>query len=108
MLCMIRERGRLGFKKLRKFNLAMLAKQVWRLVNYSNPLVIKLMQARYYHKSDFFFSATLDNNSNYVYRSIVQTQEMMEEKCRTSNGVKIQRFERYRGYHRYIMDTLLQ
>lgn len=52
-LCEVNEEGGLDFKKLRDFNVAMLAKQAWRLINNVNPLVTKLMQARYYHNSDF-------------------------------------------------------
>lgn len=52
-MCVSKENDGLGFKKLRSFNLFMLAKQGWRLVNNVNPLVTKLMQARYYPNSDF-------------------------------------------------------
>ncbi|KAL8120503.1 hypothetical protein AgCh_017618 [Apium graveolens] len=45
MLCEA-NRGGLGFKKLGEFNMAMLAKQGWRLLNNSNPLVTQLMNAR--------------------------------------------------------------
>lgn len=42
----MKEDGGLGFKRLKSFNVSMLAKQAWRLINNTNPLVTKLMQAR--------------------------------------------------------------
>lgn len=44
-LCTVKEDGGLGFKKLKEFNIEMLAKQAWRLLNNDNPLVTKLIQA---------------------------------------------------------------
>lgn len=52
-LCEVKEGGGLVFKKLREFNIAMLAKQAWRLMNNSNPLVTNLMKARYFANSEF-------------------------------------------------------
>lgn len=52
-LCKIKEDGGLGFKRLRSFNIAMLAKQAWRLINNVNSLVTQLMHARYFPQSDF-------------------------------------------------------
>ena len=43
-LCEVKGEG-LGFKNLRDFNIAMLAKQAWRLMNGANPLVTIIMKA---------------------------------------------------------------
>ena len=52
-LCAV-EDGGMRFRKLRSFNVAMLAKQAWRLINNINSLVTQLMRARYFPNSDFF------------------------------------------------------
>lgn len=52
-LSIIKEAGGLGFKKMREFNISMLAKQAWRLINNVNPLVTTFMKARYYPQTDF-------------------------------------------------------
>lgn len=65
ILCVVKEEGGLGFRKLREFNVAMLIKQAWLLINNVNALVTKLMQARYYLKSDFPY-ATLGSSPSYV------------------------------------------
>lgn len=42
-MCTAKEGGGLGFKKLNKFNIELLAKQGWRLLNNQNPLVTSIM-----------------------------------------------------------------
>lgn len=63
----------------------MLAKQSWRLINNSNPLVTKLMQARYYPDTDFF-NAKLGNNPSFVWRSLFETQSIIQKGCRRRIG----------------------
>ncbi|XP_074351625.1 uncharacterized protein LOC141690750 [Apium graveolens] len=84
-LCDVKEGGGLGFKELRSFNLAMLAKQAWRLINNINPLVTQLMRARYYPKSDFL-NAKLGANPSYVWRSIMESQDVVRQGCRCRIG----------------------
>ncbi|KAL8108548.1 hypothetical protein AgCh_024858 [Apium graveolens] len=79
------EDGGLGFKKLREFNVAMLAKQAWRIVNEVNPLVTKVMRARYFAGSNFL-EAKLGNNPSYVWRSLMETQEVIRQGCRRRIG----------------------
>lgn len=76
-LCVPKEYGGLGLKELRKFNLAMLAKQGWRLLNESNPLVTAVMKARYYPKVNFL-NADLGSNPSYVWRSIMEALDAVK------------------------------
>lgn len=48
-MCEVKETGGLGFRKLYEFNLTMLAKQAWRLINNVNPLVTALMKRNIIH-----------------------------------------------------------
>ncbi|XP_074342892.1 putative mitochondrial protein AtMg00310 [Apium graveolens] len=52
-LCVVKEVGGRGFKRLRDFNIAMLAKQAWHLINNSDPLASDLIKARWYPNSGF-------------------------------------------------------
>ncbi|XP_074352546.1 putative mitochondrial protein AtMg00310 [Apium graveolens] len=80
-LAEVKEGGGLGFKKLREFNLAMIAKQAWRLLNNLNPLVTTIMKARYYRDTDFL-NANLGVNPSYTWRSIMVVQENMKQGSR--------------------------
>lgn len=72
-LCMPKASGRLGVHDLKKFNLSMLAKQGWRILNASNPLVTAIMKAKYFPNTDFL-NAQLGSNPSYAWRSIMSAQ----------------------------------
>ena len=59
----------MGFKDLRAFNLAMLAKQGWRLLHDNNSLVYQCLQARYFPRSHLF-DAKVSPNCSFVWKSI--------------------------------------
>lgn len=80
-VCDVKEEGGFVFRKLVEFNLAMLAKQAWRLINNVNPLVTQLMKTKYYPRSDFL-QALVGENPSYVWRSIVEAQEVVAQGCR--------------------------
>ncbi|XP_074323048.1 uncharacterized protein LOC141659993 [Apium graveolens] len=66
----------------------MLAKQSWRLMVESNPLVSEFMKARYYPKTDFM-NASLGPNPSYLWRSLLQTQDVLKQgmKKKIGNGL---------------------
>ncbi|KAL8100316.1 hypothetical protein AgCh_032534 [Apium graveolens] len=84
-LCMPKRNGGLGVRNLKKFNLAMLAKQGWRILNESNTLVAAIMKAKYFPTTDFL-SAQLGSNPSYVWRSIMSAQEIVKMGTRRKIG----------------------
>ena len=84
-LCGVKEDGGLGFKKLRSFNIAMLAKQSWRLINNINPIVTQLMRARYYPNS-YFLNAQIAANPSYACRSIIESKDVVRQGCKRRIG----------------------
>lgn len=64
-ISVVKSNGGLGLKQLRTFNIAMLAKQVWRILNNSNPLVTVILKARYFSNT-IFLNAGLGVNPSYV------------------------------------------
>lgn len=84
-LCNAKEDGGLGFKHLHQFNIEMLVKQGWRLLNNVNPLVTDLMKAKYYPHTNFL-NAKLGTNPSYMWRSIMEAQEVIRQGSRKRIG----------------------
>ncbi|XP_042944640.1 uncharacterized protein LOC122278525 [Carya illinoinensis] len=62
-------RGGLGFRELKCFNKAMLAKQVWRILNNPNSLVARVMQEKYF-KGKSVLDAKLGYSPSLIWRSL--------------------------------------
>ncbi|XP_073367695.1 uncharacterized mitochondrial protein AtMg00310-like [Aegilops tauschii subsp. strangulata] len=73
-----KKEGGLGFKDLHTFNLAMLAKQAWRLLDNLDSLCAQVLKARYYLDSDIFHAEAKDGIS-YAWRSILQGVEVLKQ-----------------------------
>ena len=71
-------------------NSVLLAKQAWRLLSNLTSLVAKVYQARYYPDSTFL-DAKLTENPSYVWRSIMEVQNLIHAgtKWRIGIGEKV-------------------
>ena len=47
-MCLPKGKGGMGFHGLKCFNVALLAKQSWRLLEGTNPLLLKILKVRYF------------------------------------------------------------
>lgn len=61
--------GGMGFRDLQKFNKALLAKQVWRLITQPNLLVSKVLKAKYYPKESIF-NCNVPRNASWLWQSL--------------------------------------
>ena len=68
-MCLPKERGGLGFRDLKTFNLALLAKQGWRLQTNSSSLFYRVYKAKYFPRCDFV-DAELGGQPSYAWKSI--------------------------------------
>ncbi|CAB4268750.1 unnamed protein product [Prunus armeniaca] len=84
-LCRPKHEGGLGFRNLYAFNLALVAKQVWRLAHNPHSLVARLLKARYYRDCSIL-EATLGNSPSYVWRSLCQAKVVLERGSRWRIG----------------------
>ncbi|XP_019183947.1 PREDICTED: uncharacterized protein LOC109178852 [Ipomoea nil] len=75
----------MGFKRLHEFNVALLAKQGWRLLTNPESLVARVFKARYYPTSSFY-EATIGGNPSYAWRSIFAGQALLKSGCRRRIG----------------------
>ncbi|KAK4399546.1 putative mitochondrial protein [Sesamum angolense] len=53
-LCKSKVQGGLGFRDLQAFNLAMLSKQLWRIISKPDSLLCRVLRARYFPYGHFF------------------------------------------------------
>ncbi|XP_019180195.1 PREDICTED: uncharacterized protein LOC109175386 [Ipomoea nil] len=86
-MCLPKDRGGLGFKRLHHFNVALLAKQGWRLMVHPESLVARLLKAKYFPHCEFL-DASLGRNPSSIWRSILVGQQILRKGAarRISNG----------------------
>ena len=84
-LCAPKACGGMGFKQLKEFNLAMYAKQGWRLQTGVDSLLVRVFKAKYFPNSDFK-SASLGSNPSYAWRSLMAAQVVVKEGSRWQVG----------------------
>lgn len=80
----------MGFRKMEAFNLALLARQGWRLLQYPDTFLARLLKARYFPSSSFF-EATPGYNPSYTWRSLLHGQDILNKGCHwlVGNGASI-------------------
>ncbi|XP_019175849.1 PREDICTED: uncharacterized protein LOC109171175 [Ipomoea nil] len=84
-MCKPKKFGGMGFKRLHEFNLALLAKQGWRLLTNQNSLMARVFKARYFPTTSFY-EAVVGGNPSYVWRSIMASQNLLKSGCRRRIG----------------------
>ena len=77
-LCVPKSCGGMGFKQLKYFNMALLAKQGWRLQTNPNSLVYRVLKARYFPQCEFI-EASLGNNPSYSWHSVLSAKHLVRE-----------------------------
>ncbi|KAL0428179.1 UNVERIFIED_CONTAM: hypothetical protein Slati_2992700 [Sesamum latifolium] len=80
-LCQPRETGGLGFKEMKVFNRAMLAKQGWRLITQPNALLSRILKAKYF-PDDTFLNARMGARPLLTWRSIIGARDLLLRGCR--------------------------
>ena len=71
LLCCRKENGGLGYRDLHLFNLAMLARQGWRLLLNPDSLCAQVLRAKYFPDGDLL-SVVEKPGISYSWRSIVR------------------------------------
>ena len=86
-LCKSKKMGGLGFRTLHAFNLALLAKKSWKLVQKTDSLFYRIYKARYFPNSTFL-DAEIGHNPSYVWHSLLSAREVLlaGSKWQVGNG----------------------
>jgi len=90
LLCSRKERGGLGYRDLHLFNLAMLARQGWRLITAPESLCAQVLMAKYYSDGDPL-AAQEKPGISYSWRSILRGFRALKEGLvwRVGDGTQI-------------------
>ncbi|KAL8510649.1 hypothetical protein ACS0TY_017458 [Phlomoides rotata] len=75
-MCMPKDWGGMGFRKMVWFNKALLVKQVWRMILESEALISTVYKARYF-KHDDIMDANLGSNPLYIWRSLCWRRDLL-------------------------------
>ena len=73
-----KKEGGLGFRDLYSFNLAMLARQCWRLIQAPESLCAQVLRAKYYPDGNLLAAQPISGMS-YVWRSILKGMKVFKE-----------------------------
>ena len=89
-MCLPKDRGGLGFRDLKSFNLALLSKKGWRLQTNSTSLFSRVYKAKYFPQCSFV-EATVGPNRSYAWRSLMAAQGVVHKGMRwqVGNGNRI-------------------
>ena len=69
-MCIPKKDGGMGFRDLHSFNLAMLAKQSWRLISQPDSLCARVLKAKYYPNCNIL-KASPKKGSSFTWQSIM-------------------------------------
>lgn len=84
----------MGFRSLIEFNKALLAKQVWRIIQKPDSFLARILKARYFQQSDIM-DAPKGSNSSFIWQSILWSRDLLAKglRWRVGNGQCIKALE---------------
>ena len=77
-LCEVKEVGGMGFKEIEKFNDALLAKQVWRMINNPGSLCFLVFKARFFPNCSIL-EVNDSIASSYAWKSIIGARDVIRK-----------------------------
>lgn len=89
-LCHRKDNGGLNFRRLHEFNLALIGKQVWRMLTDPNILIARVFKAQYFSNMSFF-ETTSKQNDSFVWRFFLASKDLIRKgfTWRIGDGVDI-------------------
>ena len=69
-MCLPKDKGGMGFRDLKSFNLALLAKQGWRLQTNSSSFFSQVCKAKYFLNGDFV-DVEVGKRTSFAWMSIM-------------------------------------
>lgn len=90
MLGKSKDDGGLGFRDFEIFNVALLAKQGWRLTQNPDSLAARVLKSKYYSRSDYL-NSKIGSNASFLWRSFSEAKKVLREGAlwRIGNGESV-------------------
>jgi hypothetical protein len=90
-LTMPKRYGGMGFRDLKLFNQALLVRQAWRLIHFTESLCAKLLKARYYRNGDLIDSV-FPSEGSPTWKAVEYGLELLKKGLvwRIGSGTKVQ------------------
>jgi hypothetical protein len=88
-----KSQGGVGFRDLRIFNQALLARQAWRLLKFPNSLCARLLKAKYYPSGNLLDTAFIQQQSQ-SWQRVLHGLELLKKGIiwRIGDGSKVRIF----------------
>lgn len=80
-----KKEGDLGFRDIKSFNIAMLGKQVWRILQSPNSLVSRVLKSRYFASSSIL-DANLGRKHSFIRSSLFEGRNLVKKGLRILIG----------------------
>jgi ribonuclease HI len=89
-MCQPKHSGGMGFRNFEAFNLALLAKQAWRILTVPSSLCARVLKARYFKHSDLLH-AGCPGQGSFTWRSILHGRDLLKRGLiwRIGDGSKV-------------------
>ncbi|KAK6123351.1 hypothetical protein DH2020_042911 [Rehmannia glutinosa] len=75
-LSVSKNRGGIGFRNLRAFNMAMLSKQAWRILTNPSSLLSRVFKSKYFPNCNFL-QASIGSRPSWSWRSILESRKLI-------------------------------
>uniref|UniRef100_A0A803P9K1 RNase H type-1 domain-containing protein n=1 Tax=Cannabis sativa TaxID=3483 RepID=A0A803P9K1_CANSA len=89
-LCNAKSIGGLGFRSLKPFNQAMLAKQAWRIQTNQSPLLTNLFKAKYFSRTTFLNSSLGHSPSPRIFGLHQESQQQHQNQSQPATECHVE------------------